>query len=320
VKPRAHRALRLAPLAAACAAAACVPATFVPAAPRRAEVAGASARIEGARLSATRGLRVRTRFEGTDGARLQDARLVAAREPLCGQGGALAHAGEFSLQGGARWQRPLEVSAADQVELAFSSYEEAFDERSLLELELATPGGTSCLRLPLAGPGESLAWQAPSPVATVGLRVQFDTHTAAGLTRIGLLTHRYRHTLELGVAAGRAPESLLADRASLAFGVGSERLLWNVGPASILSTWLEIGYQARLAFSALPDGPRVIHGPRIGLRPLTLNFPSARLLEIGPRFGTLSVMDLFVAFWMASDGRHSVTMTGAFSWDVPVSR
>ncbi len=74
---------------------------------RREEVQGAAARIERAQARPGGPLRVSTRLEAPGGARVRDARLVPARETGCGQGAALAHAGELWLQQAAQWQRPL---------------------------------------------------------------------------------------------------------------------------------------------------------------------------------------------------------------------
>jgi hypothetical protein len=313
---RLHRLAALASLFAI-GASGCAPATFVPLGPRRAEVPGAAARIERARLTPGGALRVGSRLEATGGARIRDARLVAAREPGCGQGSALAHAGELRLQDMPRWQRPLPVADGDTLELAFSDYERAFATASLLELELDAPTGPTCLRVPLAGPEAALAWR-PSSAPAVGLRVHVDGQSASAQVRAGVLTARYRHVIELGLAASTA-DALLADRASLAFGVTSERLLWNTGPLGLLAGSAEIGYQARLAFEANTNRPRLIHGPRIGIRPLLLIFPSPPLLDSGPQFGSLSVMDVFFAYWMATNGGgRSATVGVAITWDRPV--
>jgi hypothetical protein len=298
-------------------AAGCSPATFVPQGARQAELRGTIARIERARLLPGDGMSVSSRLEAAGGARVRDARLVTAREPGCGQGGALAYAGEMRLGNTARWQRPLPVANGDTLELAFSD-QRAFGTPSLLELELDAPGGSTCLRVPLAGSDAALDWRPHSPVPVTGLRFLVDAQSASAQARAGVLTARYRHVIEFGVSTG--PEgALLANRTSLALGLTSERLLWNPRSLGLLAGSAELSYQARLAFDAVADRPRLIHGPRIGIRPLIFILPSPPLLDSGPQFGSLSVMELFFAYWVTADGGgRGATLGLAITWDRPV--
>jgi hypothetical protein len=299
-------------------AAGCAPATFVPQGARQVESQGTAARIERARLVPGGGMSLSSRLEVAGGARVRDARLVAAREPGCGQGGVLAHAGEIRLGDTARWQRPLPVANGDTLVLAFSDYQRAFSTPSLLELELDASGGPTCLRVPLAGSDAALAWRPQSPAAVAGLRFLIDGQSLSAQARAGVTIARYRHVIEFGLSTG--PEgALLANRTSLALGLTSERLLWNPRSLGLLAGSAELSYQVRFAFDAAPDRPRLIHGPRIGIRPLMFILPSPPLLESGLQFGSLSVMELFFSYWMAADGAgRSATLGLAITWDRPV--
>ena len=137
------------------------------------------------------------------------------------------------------------------------------------------------------------------------------------VARVGLLTERYRHGIEVGVSDSREG-TLLDDRESLALGLTSERFLWNLRGFGLLSASAEIGYQARLAFTAAPGQPRVIHGPRIGIRPIVFTAPGPGLLEIGHRFGSVGFLELFFTFWMSAGGGHDGTIGVALTWDTPV--
>jgi hypothetical protein len=104
----------------------------------------------------------------------------------------------------------------------------------------------------------------------------------------------------------------------LAIALTSEQILWTARTHGILSLSFEVAYQARLAFDTPAAGrPGLIHGPRIGIRPLVLSVWSPRLLSIGQRFGSLAFVELFFAYWTSSAGR-SGSLGFAFTWDSPL--
>ena len=306
-------------LLGAAALGSCTSASFEPRSVRRAEAAGTSAQIERARVNPSGWLRVSTRFEKAEGIRLHEARLVLAREPVCGKGGALAHAGEFRQQAAPRWERPLPIPEGSTLDLAFGDYDQAFTSPTALELDLESPRGRGCLRLPMSGPGDPLAWQPATAAPSLGLRLYADLQAAALLARIGLHTRSFLHALELGVGWG-GESAMLGTSPALAFGVSSERTIWRAWSHGLLSASVEIGYQARLAMERPAAGrPRLIHGPRIGIRPVVLTAPSPPLLPIGQRFGSFAMFELFIATWMSGYVSNPDVMLGiAFTWDTPL--
>jgi hypothetical protein len=212
---------------------------------------------------------VRLSSSGLEGTLLRSAKLTALSADPCSAG---VDFDRIESDGIERLEGPLDLRGAHDVRVAFFRAGSTITEPSAVDIELDTPTGRSCTRVPLRGAEES-GWRlhedagAGFSVSVGGRGFPVSTTSAVGVEPLWFLDER------LGVAFG--PHRIWAEfaggpgrttgYADIILAAGADRVLFETGRLALM---LGAGYEAVWNVYKAPGEQRssqryFLHGPRV---------------------------------------------------------